>query len=223
MGIEILYRALCLIGGYCFGLFQTAYIIGKMHHIDIREYGSGNSGTTNALRVLGKRVGAAVLLGDVLKCIVACLIARIIFNHLNPDCTILMVIYTGFGVVLGHIFPFYMHFNGGKGVASIAGVIISLLDWRIMVICLLEFAIVVAITRYVSLGSILLMVVLVASYSIFVFVDPEFYHIGGEYRIESIIVLVLLGALSIFMHRKNIGRLLRGKENKLGQKKPVNS
>lgn len=223
MGLEILYRALCLIGGYCFGLFQTAYIIGKIHHIDIREYGSGNSGTTNALRVLGKRVGAAVLLGDVLKCVVACLITRIIFNHVNPDCMILMVIYTGFGVVLGHIFPFYMHFNGGKGVASTAGVIISLLDWRIMLICLVVFAIVVAITRYVSLGSIILMVVMWISYTVFVFLTPEFYHISGEYRIESILVLALIGALSIFMHRKNIGRLLRGEENKLGQKKTVES
>lgn len=223
MGLVILYRALCLIGGYCFGLFQTAYIIGKLHHIDIREYGSGNSGTTNALRVLGKRVGAAVLLGDVLKCILACLIARIVFNHLNPDCTMLMVIYTGFGVVLGHIFPFYMHFNGGKGVASIAGVIISLLDWRIMVICLVVFAIIVAITRYVSLGSIILMFVMWTSYTIFVFVNPDYYHIGEEYRLESVIVLALIGALSIFMHRKNIGRLLRGEENKLGQKKPVES
>ncbi|MBQ8982966.1 MAG: glycerol-3-phosphate 1-O-acyltransferase PlsY [Lachnospiraceae bacterium] len=223
MGLFILYRALCLIGGYCFGLFQTAYIIGKLHHIDIREYGSGNSGTTNALRVLGKRVGAAVLLGDVLKCILACLIARIVFNHVNPDCTMLMVIYTGFGVVLGHIFPFYMHFNGGKGVASIAGVIISLLDWRIMVICLVVFAIIVAITRYVSLGSIILMFVMWTSYMIFVYVDPDFYHIGEEYRLESVIVLALIGALSIFMHRKNIGRLLRGEENKLGQKKPVES
>jgi glycerol-3-phosphate acyltransferase PlsY len=207
------------VGGYCFGLFQTAYIIGKIHHIDIREYGSGNSGATNALRVLGKKAGACVFLGDLLKCVIACMITRIIFNHIHPEMTILMVIYTGLGVVLGHVFPFYMHFNGGKGVSSTAGAIISLLDWRIILACLVVFVIVVAITRYVSLGSIILMVQMWAMYTIFVLINPDYYHVGTPYAIESIIVLAVLGGLSIYKHKANIGRLLRGEENKLGQKK----
>lgn len=219
MKLEILFRVCCLIGGYCFGLFQTAYIIGKIHHIDIREYGSGNSGATNALRVLGKKAGAMVFIGDFLKCIIACLIVRIIFNHVNPDMTILMVIYTGLGVVLGHVFPFYMKFNGGKGVSSTAGAIVSLLDWRIIVACLIVFIIVVAITRYVSLGSIILMVQMWIMYTVFILVNPDFYHVGAAYVVESIIILALLGGLSIFKHKANIGRLIRGEENKLGQKK----
>ena len=219
MGLEILFRAACLIGGYCFGLFQTAFILGKLHHIDIREYGSGNSGATNALRVMGKRAGAMVFLGDFLKCFLACLITRIIFNHVNPDMTIMMVIYTGLGVVLGHVFPFYMHFSGGKGVSSTAGAIVSLLDWRIILACLIVFVIVVAITRYVSLGSIILMVQMWGMFTAFILIQPEFYHVGASYVVESIIVLALLGGLSIYKHKANIGRLIRGEENKLGQKK----
>lgn len=219
MGLEILYRACCLLGGYCFGLFQTAYIIGKLHHIDIREYGSGNSGATNALRVLGKKAGAMVFLGDLLKCILACLITRIVFNQIHPEITLLMVIYTGLGVVIGHVFPFYMNFNGGKGVSSAAGAIISLLDYRIIFACLIVFILVVAISKYVSLGSIILMLQMWTMYIIFVMLNPDFYHLSVDYRLESIIVLGLLGGLSIYKHKANIGRLLRGEENKLGQKK----
>lgn len=219
--MEILFRIACLVGGYCFGLFQTAFIIGKINHIDIREYGSGNSGATNALRVLGKRAGAMVFIGDFLKCFLACLIARLIFNHVNPDMTITMVIYTGLGVVIGHVFPFYMNFSGGKGVSSTAGAIVSLLDWRIILACLIVFVIVVAITRYVSLGSIILMIQMWAMFTAFIIIGPEFYHVGASYVIESIIVLALLGALSIYKHKANIGRLIRGEENKLGQKKKV--
>lgn len=220
MGVEIIYRILCLLGGYAFGLFQTAYIIGKIHHIDIREYGSGNSGATNALRVLGKRAGIMVYLGDCLKCVIACLITRLIFNHFAPDITLLMVVYTGLGVVLGHIFPFYMGFKGGKGISAISGAVISLLDLRIILPCLVVFILVVAISRYVSLGSIVLMLQMWIMYMIFVIRNPEqIYHLGQQYVIESIIVLGCLAALAIYKHKANIIRLLHGEESKLGKKK----
>lgn len=221
MGMEILYRILCLIGGYVFGLFQTAYIIGKLHHIDIREYGSGNSGATNALRVLGKKAGIMVYLGDCLKCVVACLITRFIFNQLNPDITLLLVIYTGLGVVLGHVFPFYMGFKGGKGISAISGAVISLLDLRIIIPCLIVFILVVAISKYVSLGSIVLMVQMWAMYAVFVILNPMYgvYHLGQSYVVESIIVLGCLAGLAIYKHKANIVRLVHGQENKLGQKK----
>ena len=96
-------RVLCLVIGYVFGLFQTGYLYGKMNHIDIRNYGSGNSGTTNALRVLGKEGGTHRLCGRLLKTVFACLTARIIFKA-SPD-TDLYVLYAGLGVVLGHNFP----------------------------------------------------------------------------------------------------------------------
>lgn len=220
MGMEIVYRILCLLGGYAFGLFQTAYIIGKIHHIDIREYGSGNSGATNALRVLGKRAGLMVYLGDCLKCVIACLIARLIFNHFAPEMTLLMVVYTGLGVVLGHIFPFYMGFKGGKGISAISGAVISLLDWRIILPCLVVFILVVAISRYVSLGSIVLMLQMWIMYMVFVLMNPEhIYHLGRQYVVESIIVLGCLAALAIYKHKANIVRLIHGEESKLGKKK----
>lgn len=220
MGMEIVYRILCLLGGYAFGLFQTAYIIGKIHHIDIREYGSGNSGATNALRVLGKRAGLMVYLGDCLKCVIACLITRLIFNHFAPEMTLLMVVYTGLGVVLGHIFPFYMGFKGGKGISAISGAVISLLDLRIILPCLVVFILVVAISRYVSLGSIVLMLQMWIMYMVFVLINPEhIYHLGQQYVVESIVVLGCLAALAIYKHKANIVRLIHGEESKLGQKK----
>lgn len=218
--MEILYRILCLVLGYAFGLFQTAYIIGKIHHIDIREYGSGNSGATNALRVLGKRAGLMVYVGDCMKCIIACLIARLVFNQIAYDMTLLMVIYTGLGVVLGHIFPFYMGFKGGKGISAISGAIISLLDLRIILPCLVVFILVVAISRYVSLGSIVLMLQMWIMYIVFVLLDSEkIYHLGSAYVLESIIVLGCLAGLAIYKHKANIVRLIHGEESKLGQKK----
>ncbi len=222
MGTEILYRILCLVMGYAFGLFQTAYIIGKIHHIDIRKYGSGNSGATNALRVLGKRAGIEVYLGDCLKCVIACLITRLVFRSLAPDMTLLLVIYTGLGVALGHVFPFYMGFQGGKGISAISGAVISLLDLRIIIPCLIVFILVVAISKYVSLGSIILMLQMWAMYTVFVLINPEhIYHLGQKYVVESIIVLGCLAALAIYKHKKNIIRLIHGEESKLGQKKPA--
>ncbi|MBQ8147428.1 MAG: glycerol-3-phosphate 1-O-acyltransferase PlsY [Lachnospiraceae bacterium] len=220
MGIEIVYRIACLVVGYGFGLFQTAYIIGKIHHIDIREYGSGNSGATNALRVLRKKAGAMVFIGDFMKCIIACLIARLIFNQIAPEITLLMVIYTAIGVVLGHIFPFYMGFKGGKGISAIGGAVVSLLDYRVTFPCLIVFILVVLISRYVSLGSIILMIQMWAMYTTFVLINPEpVYHLGQNYVVESIVVLGFLAALAIYKHKANIVRLVHGEESKLGQKK----
>ena len=97
-------RILCLLTGYVFGLFQTGYLYGKMHHIDIRQYGSGNSGTTNALRVMGKKAGLLVFMGDFLKTVSACLLVRLVMKG-DPSVD-LYVLYAGLGVVLGHNFPF---------------------------------------------------------------------------------------------------------------------
>lgn len=220
--MEFVYRLLCLLGGYAFGLFQTAYILGKMHHIDIREYGSGNAGATNALRVLGKKAGLMVFVGDCMKCVIACGIVRIIFNHVAPDMTLLMVIYTGLGVALGHIFPAYMGFKGGKGISCIAGAIISLLDLRIILPCLVVFVLIVAISKYVSLGSICLMLQMWIMFMIFAWTNPEaVYHLGEEYVLESSIVLGAIAILAIAKHKANIIRLLHGEESKLGQKKKI--
>ena len=207
-------RILCLLTGYVFGLFQTGYLYGKMHHIDIRQYGSGNSGTTNALRVMGKKAGLLVFMGDFLKTVFACLLVRLVMKG-DPSVD-LYVLYAGLGVVLGHNFPFYLHFRGGKGIACLAG-ILSTMDLRIMVSCMLVFGLAVGITRYVSLGSILVSLVFLA--------ELIFFGSQGSYQVteacfpEFCILGAFLTFMAIWRHRANIKRLLSGTENKLGAKK----
>ena len=100
-------RVLCLVMGYVFGLFQTGYLYSRSKHMDIRNYGSGNSGSTNVLRVMGKKAGLIVFLGDAGKMIAACLITRVLFRS-QPELLYVYLLYTGFGVILGHNFPFYI-------------------------------------------------------------------------------------------------------------------
>ena len=114
-------RLVCLAVGYVCGLLQTGYIVGKMNHIDIRKQGSGNAGTTNALRVIGWKAGILTFFGDVLKCVAAVVITCLLFR--GSDCLPLLAMYAGAGVTLGHNFPFYMNFKGGKGIAVMAGLV----------------------------------------------------------------------------------------------------
>lgn len=208
-------RILCLAMGYCFGLCQTGYFYGKMHQMDIRNYGSGNSGSTNVLRVMGVKAGFIVFIGDCSKMILACLVTRYLFRA-QPDLVYLYLLYTGFGVILGHNFPFFMGFKGGKGIAASAG-LLAATDWRVMLVCLAVFAGVVAATRYVSLGSILVMV-------IFMF-WMLFFGYRGDYGLRAGVlpefsaVALVIGGMGIWRHRSNIRRLLSGTENKIGAKK----
>lgn len=114
-------RIICLAIGYLFGMFQTSYIIGKIHHMDIRQYGSGNAGTTNALRTLGKKAGAMTLIGDMLKCVIAILIVDAVFKNRYQEILPLLGMYTAAGCVLGHNFPFYLGFRGRQGNCSFSG------------------------------------------------------------------------------------------------------
>ena len=208
-------RILCLAIGYVFGLFQTGYLYGKLHKIDIRNYGSGNAGTTNALRVLGKKAGLIVFLGDFFKTVFACLLVRILFKG-NPSLD-MYVLYAGVGVILGHNFTCYLHFKGGKGTASTAGILVAM-DWRITLVCAVIFLASVILTRYVSLGSILVVVAFLA--------QIIFYGLGGSYQVapenmtEFFCVAAFVTLMAIWRHRANIKRLLSGTENKLwGNKK----
>ncbi len=107
-------RLCCIAIGYLCGLFQTSYIIGRMYHTDIREHGSGNAGTTNALRTLGKKAGLLTLLGDLCKPMLAYLIIYLLFHGSYPDLWKLLCMYGCAGAVLGHVFPFYLGFKRGK-------------------------------------------------------------------------------------------------------------
>ena len=207
-------RILLLIIGYFIGNIETGYIFGKIHKMDIRNYGSGNAGATNTLRVLGAKAGLVVFLGDFCKSLIPCLVVRFIFRD-NISLSYIYMLYIGFGVVLGHNFPFYLGFKGGKGVASTAGIILAL-DIRIAVVCLIVFIITVAITRYVSLGSIFVMIILIGMSH---FLVKFSYGFGeGASPMEFRLLTAAVGLLSIFMHRANIKRLLGGTENKIGKK-----
>jgi len=212
--MNIVYRLLCIVIGYIFGLFQTAFIYGKLHGIDIRDYGSGNAGTTNALRVLGKKAGLITYIGDCLKAVVAGFIIRFIFKS-QPDLEFVYVLYTGLGVVLGHNFPFFMGFKGGKGVAATSGVVIALLDIRVTLIGFVIFVAICALTRYVSLASILSVCSVPTSVIIFSNTGTV-KGLTNDYKLESYILLIIFALFVIFRHRENIKRLLSGTERKLG-------
>lgn len=204
-------RLVCLIIGYAFGLLQTAFFYGKAHGIDIREHGSGNSGTTNALRVLGKKAGLIVLLGDCLKCILAVCVCRLIYGESHADMIYLLCIYTAAGAILGHNFPFYMGFKGGKGIAATAGLILSFHPSFIPVGVVLFFG-AFFITHYVSLGSLLVYL----GFVIQIIVSGQMGLFGMEQGllIEMYIIAFLLAVMAYWKHRENIVRLIHGEERK---------
>lgn len=214
-------RLICLAVGYVCGLLQTGYLVGKMNHMDIRKKGSGNAGTTNALRVLGWKAGLMTFAGDVLKCVVAFLITCAIYKG-NVDLPLLAV-YAGAGVTLGHNFPFYMNFKGGKGIAVMAGMVVVNSFWHLpaslllIPVTLASFLIPVLVTRYISVGSLF-------AYTVF-WIEMIIMGQWGWYQMEAArcyelyAVIFILTALAWYRHRENIKRLLSGTENKFGSKK----
>lgn len=205
-------RIICLVIGYAFGLFQTSYFYGKAHGIDIRQYGSGNAGTTNALRVLGTRAGLIVLAGDCLKCMAAVLVSRLIFGQSHPDMIYLLSLYTGAGAILGHNFPFYMNFRGGKGIAATAGLILSFHPYFIVMGVAVFFGIFFT-THLVSLGSLLVYLGFVAEMVICGQLGV-FAGMTQAQLTELYVLALLLAALAYWKHKENIVRLIHGNERK---------
>ena len=197
--------------GYVFGLFQTAYLYGKLHGIDIRNYGSGNAGTTNTLRTLGTKAGLIVLLGDIMKCILAIVLTNLLFQNSHPDEIYLLKIYAAAGAILGHNFPFYLHFKGGKGIAATAGMILSFHPWLIPMGVILFFGTFFT-THYVSLGSLLVyagfMIELVVMGQMGIFGMPQ------AALNEMYVVAAFLTVMAYYKHKDNIKRLLGGTERK---------
>lgn len=208
-------RIAALAIGYLFGNFQTGFFYGKAHNIDIREHGSGNSGTTNTLRTLGIKAAAVTFLGDLLKAIIPVIIVKFAFAGIWDGDMRVVEIYAGFGAVLGHNFPFFLKFKGGKGIACTAGVILAICPLAAP-LCLVLFVGAVAITRYVSLGSIL--VVTAFLIQVIAFNAFGLLHIEADWILEFDIVAGCFTAMAIWRHRANIVRLCKGTENKLGQK-----
>lgn len=205
-------KLICLIMGYAFGLFQTGYIYGRAHGIDIREYGSHNSGTTNTLRVLGTRAGLIVLLGDAFKCIIAIIITRLLFGENHREIIYLLCIYTAAGCVLGHNFPFYMNFKGGKGIAVTAGLILSFHPYFAIVGIIVFFGIFFT-THYVSLGSLtvyaVFLIQMIICGQLGLFPDMAQAELAEMY-----IITFLLAVMAFWRHRENIKRLVQGTERK---------
>lgn len=197
---------LCLFIGYFCGCISTGAILGKIYGVNLKQHGSGNIGTTNALRTLGPMAGAITLIGDVAKTMIPIVIMQMILGSLEIS-SHLIALYTGLGAVMGHNFPFYMKFQGGKGMAATAGMILAFGDLRIIGICLAVFIIIVALTRYVSLGSLLVNICFPIGIAVFYYKIPEFAHI--------MVLSLIFPILSIYKHRENIKMLLNGTERKL--------
>ena len=210
-------RLMALVMGYFCGCFPTGYMVGKTKGIDIRKHGSGNTGATNTLRTLGWGPAGITFFGDCMKTILAIVLANLIFHKSGFDMTIIEL-YAGLGAVLGHNFPFYFKFKGGKGIACTAGLAFALFPGAVPV-CFVVFVLCIALSKYVSLGSIMMAILLVVQ--IFVF---NYYGILGVPEtsvMEFDILVLILGVLAIFQHRENIVRLFKGTENKLGQKAEI--
>lgn len=212
----IISRLICLVIGYALGLFQTGYIYGKAHNIDIREYGSGNAGTTNTLRTLGWKAGAVTFIGDLCKAMLAILIAWLLFRDRYPEGVLVLEMYAGIGAVLGHNYPFYLKFKGGKGIACTSGFILACFIPTAPV-SLVLFVLAVGITGYVSLGSIL--VVISFLIQLIVFGQTGIINIPDAYRLEVYLLGAAFTLLALWRHHANIRRLLNGTENKFGSSK----
>jgi glycerol-3-phosphate acyltransferase PlsY len=205
-----LVRLICLAAGYCFGIFQTAYIYGRTKGIDIRTLGSGNAGTTNVLRNFGKKAGAIVFIGDIAKCVLAYYLCSMIFGFSGVPGR-LLGLYGAVGAVIGHCFPFYMQFRGGKGIACLVGLMIAFSPQTLLIGVAVFFA-VFAVTNYVSLGSLLC--VLAFLITTIIKGQSGAYNMSGAELIEMYLVLSAVVALTWYQHRENIKRLLSGAERK---------
>lgn len=204
----IMVIALSSLMGYLLGSVNTSLLVGKiLYKTDVREHGSGNAGATNTLRTLGKGAAVAVVAGDFLKGVLACLIGRSVFGEMNPASGIYLGEYlAGFFAVIGHNWPIFFGFKGGKGVMTSFAVILMFSPTAAL-LCLAAFIIIVAITRYVSLGS---MVCAVLFLIIAILIHEP---------LPMILTGAALAALIIIRHSSNIKRLINGSEKKLSFKK----
>ena len=209
--MDIVVRLVCLVIGYIFGTFQTAVLYGKLKGVDIRKMGSGNAGTTNTLRVLGTKAGAIVLLGDMIKCIIAVVLVTLLFGKSHSDMIYLLKIYAAVGCVLGHDFPVMLKFKGGKGIACTAGYMCAMHPSFIPMF-LIVFLVVFNITHYVSLGSLAIYL----GFLIQLIIEGQMgmYGMSQAHLIEMYIIAVFMTGLAFYQHRTNIVKLLNHNERK---------
>lgn len=188
---------LVIVIAYFLGNISPSTLIGRAMGVDIKKEGSGNAGTTNALRVLGKKAAAVTLVIDIGKGVVAVALGNLIAG---PEAAM----YCALAAFVGHIWPAMFKFKGGKGVAVAFGGIVAI-NWQLGLLCLAVVAVVVLLTRMVSAGSV---TVAVAFPVLAYFMEPDFLYVG-----------IIMAALLIYKHKGNIQRLIKGEENKLSFKK----
>ncbi|MDO4266565.1 MAG: glycerol-3-phosphate 1-O-acyltransferase PlsY [Eubacteriales bacterium] len=211
-------RIVCLIIGYLFGNFPTGYLYAKAHGVDITKTGSGNIGTTNALRTLGPKAGLITMLGDFIKTFLPLFITAWLFRD-KTDMRYLLTVYTGLGAVLGHNYPVSLHFHGGKGVAC-TGAMIIYSDPVLLAVCFVLFFGGTLLTKYVSVGSLLVAAGYLVTNIVLVISGRKMgwnasEALGAQYHAEFFVLVLLVSALIVFQHRSNIGRLIAGNERKL--------
>jgi acyl phosphate:glycerol-3-phosphate acyltransferase len=191
---------LAALAGYLLGSLNSSLIVGKFYRVDVRQHGSGNAGTTNTLRTLGKKAALFVLLGDIVKGVLAYIAGYCIYGgHFGG-------MLCGTAAVLGHVWPVYFGFKGGKGVLTSLAVLM-MIDWPIALSLLGVFIIILLISRYVSLGSI-----------IAAFLFPTMAIALGR-NTETIIFSTIIAVLIIFKHHTNIKRLFEGTESRFSFRK----
>ncbi|MCM1256706.1 MAG: glycerol-3-phosphate 1-O-acyltransferase PlsY [Roseburia sp.] len=211
----IVNRIIALVIGYICGLFLSGYAYSKSKKQDITKMGSGNAGTTNTFRIYGWKGGLLTLIGDVSKPIIAIIVTWLIFHNSQyetvRESVRLLEFYAGFGCILGHNFPFYMKFKGGKGIACTGGLVLAFCP-IVAPISLSIFILTVALTKYVSLGSILAVISFFVQ--LVIYGELGILNLTAAYKIEIYIVAGIMTALAVVRHKENIKRLLSGTENK---------
>jgi glycerol-3-phosphate acyltransferase PlsY len=196
---------ICFLGAYLLGSVPSAVWIGKnFYGIDVRQHGSGNAGATNTLRVLGKKAGFIVLGIDALKGFAAASLAIYILPDAGDENLLLIYkMVLGFVAVLGHVYPVFAGFKGGKGIATLLGIVMALNAW-LALYCFILFVLTVSITRYISVGSMLSAMV-----------SPIIAFWLNQYNINPLFYFCCaVAVLVIYTHRSNIKRLAAGSENR---------
>jgi len=206
--MELLIIAAFLVAAYLIGAIPTAVWVGQSFYgIDVRQHGSGNAGATNTFRVLGKKPGAFVMLVDILKGWAATSLASflVMLEVISPENLVLFKIVMGILAVIGHIFPVYVGFKGGKGVATLMGMVLAIQPMAAL-ICLGIFIVVLLISKYVSLGSMMAAVAF-----------PLLLLLPRFHPDEPLLIVFgfILSLLVILTHKKNINRLIQGQESKI--------
>ena len=223
----ILIAAATILQAYLLGSVDTGILVSKfVYHDDVRNHGSGAAGMTNMLRTFGKKAAAMTATGDVLKGVLAVCVGRWLFHMLPADAGVspyLGVYLAAIFAVLGHLYPLYFGFKGGKGIAASSGVIVALGYWPLILLGFCTFMIVTIISRYVSLGSLVMMTGFLVEFIIFA-VNGMIPGLYPAELVEAVVIVAILTVLAFWRHRANIVRLVHGNERRLwGGNKEKNS